>query len=259
MWEAILPVEVRRLSGELALVDELLDDPSFWEPFRPYFDPAWGRPSIPIETYLRMVFLRYRYRLGYERLCVEIADSISWQIFCRIPVGADVPAPSTLAKITRRIGDDVVREVNGALLLRAADRGLVDLSRVRADTTVVEANVAYPTDSGLLAKGIRRIGRLVGRIKGRGAAARTSFGIAVVERSTVPEMSCSNSSAVPTKPKRRSASSTVSSPTWGRSRSLMPRRCWTMLAANSPDVPATVGSTVLSATWNTCWERPQRS
>lgn len=175
MWEAILPVEVRRLSGELALVDELLDDPSFWEPFRPYFDPVWGRPSIPMETYLRMVFLRYRYRLGYERLCVEVADSISWQIFCRIPVGADVPAPSTLAKITRRVGDDVVREVNEALLLRAADRGLVDLSRVRADTTVVEANVAYPTDSGLLAKGIRRIGRLVGRIKGRGAAVRTSF------------------------------------------------------------------------------------
>lgn len=175
IWEAILPVEARRLSGELALVDELLDDPSFWEPFRPHFDPVWGRPSIPMETYLRMIFLKYRYGLGYERLCVEVADSISWQIFCRIPVGADVPAPSTLAKITKRVGADVVRAVNEALLLRAADRGLVDLSQVRADTTVVEANVSYPTDSGLLAKGIRRIGRLISKIKGRRAAVRTSF------------------------------------------------------------------------------------
>ena len=45
-------------------VDVLLDDPRFFEPFRRWFDPTFGPPSIPMETYLRLMFLKYRYRLG---------------------------------------------------------------------------------------------------------------------------------------------------------------------------------------------------
>jgi transposase, IS5 family len=63
-----------------------------------------GRPSVPIETYLRLMFLKYRYRLGFEPLCREVADSISWQRFCRIPLGVAVPHPTTLMKITTRCG-----------------------------------------------------------------------------------------------------------------------------------------------------------
>ena len=40
----------------------------FFVPFVPFFDPVIGRPSIPMETYLRMMFLRFRYRLGFETL-----------------------------------------------------------------------------------------------------------------------------------------------------------------------------------------------
>ena len=54
---------------ELARIDELLDDPVFFAPFEPYFDPRIGRPSTPMETYLRLMFLKFRYRLGYESLC----------------------------------------------------------------------------------------------------------------------------------------------------------------------------------------------
>jgi len=50
--------------GELARVDALLDDPVFFAPFLPFFDPRVGRPSTPIETYLRLMFLKFRYRLG---------------------------------------------------------------------------------------------------------------------------------------------------------------------------------------------------
>jgi len=38
---------------------------------------TWGRPSIPIETYLRIMFLNHCYKLGYETFCREVADSIS--------------------------------------------------------------------------------------------------------------------------------------------------------------------------------------
>jgi IS5 family transposase len=52
LWESILPEEVRRLPEELARVDVLLDDPAFFAPFVPYFDPRKGRPSTPTESYL---------------------------------------------------------------------------------------------------------------------------------------------------------------------------------------------------------------
>jgi len=75
------------------------------------------------------------------------ADSISWQRFCRFPLGMRVPHPTTLMKITTRCGDDAVAGLNGALLAKAVAGKLLRTDRVRADTTVVEADVGYPTDS----------------------------------------------------------------------------------------------------------------
>ena len=120
LWDSILPVELLVLPVELGRVDALLDDPVFFAPFAAYFDARIGRPSIPMETYLRLMFLKFRYRLGYESLCREVADSISWQRFCRIPLGTRVPHPTTLMKITTRCGDDAVAGLNEALLAKAA-------------------------------------------------------------------------------------------------------------------------------------------
>jgi IS5 family transposase len=173
LWDAILPVELLVLPVELGRVDVLLDDPVFFAPFARYFDARIGRPSIPVETYLRLMFLKFRYRLGYESLCREVADSISWQRFCRIPLGTRVPHPTTLMKITTRCGDDAVAGLNEALLAKADAAKLLRTDKVRADTTVVEAAVAYPTDSGLLAKAIGTMARTVERIKAAGGATGT--------------------------------------------------------------------------------------
>src|SRR6476620_6515496 len=48
--------------AELGRVDVLLDDPVFFAPFAAHFDARIGRPSIPMETYLRLMFLKFRYR-----------------------------------------------------------------------------------------------------------------------------------------------------------------------------------------------------
>src|SRR3954466_13571457 len=172
-WEAALPREVVRLPEELARVDVLLDDPVFFAPFAPFFDPRMGRPSTPIETYLRLMFLKFRYRLGYESLCREVADSISWRRFCRIRLDGQVPDPTTLMKLTTRCGPAAVDACNEALLAKAAEAKLLRTARLRADTTVVPANVAYPTDSGLLAKSVRRIAATGRRIQAAGGAIRT--------------------------------------------------------------------------------------
>ncbi|MCA1835419.1 MAG: ISNCY family transposase [Actinobacteria bacterium] len=173
LWEAVLPEEVLRLSEELARVDALLDDPAFFAPFVPFFDLRVGRPSTPMEVYLRLMFLKFRYRLGYESVCREVSDSITWRRFCRIPLDGCVPHPTTLMKLTTRCGVAAVEGCNEALLAKAAEAKLLRTSRLRADTTVVCADVAYPTDSGLLAKAIRRIAATGRRIQAAGGAVRT--------------------------------------------------------------------------------------
>lgn len=173
LWDAIIPPELLELPEQLAKVDRLLDDERFFAAFVPHFHATEGRPSIPMETYLRLMFLKYRYGLGYEPLVAEVADSLTWRRFCRIPLGARVPHPTTLMKITTRCGAEAVEQLNDTLLAQAAEAKLVRMHKVRTDTTVVEADVAYPTDSGLLAKAITRISATVKKVKAAGGATRT--------------------------------------------------------------------------------------
>ena len=134
LWDAILPEECLALPAGLAEVDRLLDDSRFFEPFRPFFSARFGRPSIPMEVYLRLMFLRFRYRLGFESLCAEVTDSLAWRRFCRIPLGASVPHPTTLMKITTRCGEAAVAALNEALLVKAVQAKVLRTDRVRADT-----------------------------------------------------------------------------------------------------------------------------
>jgi IS5 family transposase len=173
LFESVLPHELLRLPEELARVDALLDDRAFFAPFVPFFDPRIGRPSTPMETYLRLMFLKFRYRLGYESLCREVSDSITWRRFCRIPLEGSVPHPTTLMKLTTRCGSAAVEGLNEALLAKAADAKLLRTHRLRADTTVLPSNVSYPTDSGLLARAIRRIAVTGRRVQAAGGANRT--------------------------------------------------------------------------------------
>jgi IS5 family transposase len=76
-------------------------------------------------------------------------------------------------KLTTRCGPVAVDGCNEALLAKAAEAKLLRTSRLRADTTVVPADVAYPTDSGLLAKAVRRIATAGRRIQAAGGATRT--------------------------------------------------------------------------------------
>src|SRR6476619_2258622 len=103
LWEAVLPEEVLRLPEELAWVDALLDDPVFFAPFTPFFDPRLGRPSTPMEVYLRLMFLKFRYRLGYETVGPRRRRSIGFlaRAALRCPVSTRV-ARTSLPRQFRR-------------------------------------------------------------------------------------------------------------------------------------------------------------
>jgi transposase, IS5 family len=175
IWELLLPEEAKRLPAELAQVDAYLDDECFIAPWRRLFDRRLGRPSVPVDTLLRLLYLKHRYGLGYESLCREVADSISWRRFCRIGLDRPVPHPTTLIKLVRRAGPEVIEQLNAALVAKLAAGKLLRARKLRVDTTVVEADIDYPTDADLLEHAVRKLGGLVHRIKGRGAASRTRF------------------------------------------------------------------------------------
>jgi IS5 family transposase len=175
MWELLLPEEAKRLPAELVRIDAYLDDERFIAPWRRLFDRRLGRPSVPIDTLLRLLYLKHRYQLGYESLCREVSDSIGWRRFCRIGLDRPVPHPTTLVKLVRRAGPEVIQELNAALLEKLVDDKLLRARKLRVDTTVVEADIDYPTDADLLEQAVRKLGGLVRRVKARGAASRTRF------------------------------------------------------------------------------------
>lgn len=174
-WEYLLPEAARRMSPELQAVDAVLDDERFLAPFRARFPSKRGRYTIPMETYLRLMFLKTRYQLGYESLVTEVTDSVGWRRFCRISLSGRVPDASTLIKLTNGPCQGLAAEVHDALVKKLTAQKLLRGRKVRVDTTVVEADIHYPTDVDLLADGVRVVTRTVKQLQQLGAGVEGRF------------------------------------------------------------------------------------
>jgi IS5 family transposase len=169
LWESVLPPELFQMNEELTKVDRILDDERFLAPFWEKFHTRVGRPTIPVSTYLRMMYLKRRYKLGYETLVKEVSDSFMWRRFCHLSVKDRVPDDTTLIKLTKKYGEDTLDELNDALVLKLKEEKVIRGRKLRVDTMVTEANIHYPTDTGLLADGVRVISRTVSKLKKAGA------------------------------------------------------------------------------------------
>ena len=184
LWDDALPVEVKELPGDLAALDVLLSDHEVLLPivdrWRLEFEQTGravlteGRPTIAMETFVRLMVLKQRYRWGYRSLVAEVSDSIHLRRFCRISLTERVPDESTVRKLTRRIGPETVSEMTRALIVQATREKRFRPRAVRIDSTVIEADVRYPTDAGLASNGVRvlaregrKLARLVGERKRR--------------------------------------------------------------------------------------------
>jgi transposase, IS5 family len=184
LWEEALPLEVKQLPEDLAALDVLLSDHELLLPiverWRLEFEQTGrsvlteGRPTIAMETFVRLMVLKQRYRWGYRTLVAEVSDSIHLRRFCRISLTERVPDESTVRKLTRRIGPETVSELTRALFGKATREKRFRPRAVRIDSTVIEADVKYPTDAGLASAGVRtlaregrRLAKLIGERKRR--------------------------------------------------------------------------------------------
>ncbi|TVX96129.1 ISNCY family transposase, partial [Paenibacillus cremeus] len=165
VWDSIIPEFVWTLPEELAKVDALLDDERFMQPFLEKHLTRRGRPTKAIETFLRLMYLKRRYHLGYETLVQEVGDSLTWRRFCRISIDERMPDSTTLIKARQRYGEEWVEQLNELLLQKLDEDKVLTRRKFRTDTTVVESDVHHPTDATLLQDGIKVITRWVGKIR----------------------------------------------------------------------------------------------
>jgi IS5 family transposase len=169
LWDEALPVEVKELPEDLAALDVLLADHELLWPIVERWQQELretgrlvlteGRPTIAMETFIRLMVLKQRYRWGYRTLVAEVSDSIHLRRFCRISLSERVPDESTVRKLTRRIGAETVAELTRALIVKATREKRFRPRAVRIDSTVIEADVRYPTDAGLASSGVRVLAR----------------------------------------------------------------------------------------------------
>jgi transposase, IS5 family len=182
LFDLGLPVEVPELPADLAAIDVLLADPALLEPVAAAWDAdsrGRGRPSIPIERYVRLMVIKTRTGWGYETLLREVSDSLHLRRFCRIALTERVPDESTIRKLTRRLGADVIDEITRLVIGREVREKRFTARALRVDSTVVEADVRYPSDAALATDATRVLTREAKKLIGlAGAGAR-----GVVDRS----------------------------------------------------------------------------
>ncbi len=159
LFDDALPVEVRELPEDLARLDALLADAALFEPISAAWDDAGrerGRPTIPMASFVRLMVVKQRTGWGYETLVREVSDSLHLRRFCLFSLTERVPCESTVRKLVRRLGPDVVAELTRLVIAKAQREQRFRARAMRCDSTVVEADVRYPSDAALAVDAIAR-------------------------------------------------------------------------------------------------------
>ncbi len=122
-----------------------------------------GRPATPAEVVLRMMLLKHIRDWSYEGLTREVRANLVYREFTRIG-GAKVPDDKTMGRLGRQLGPEVIEKVNTRIVEIARENKITTGRKLRVDTTVVETNIHYPTDSTLLGDGVRVLTRVMKRV-----------------------------------------------------------------------------------------------
>ena len=162
LFDEALPIEVRELPEDLARLDALLSDPALLAPIASRWEAAArdrGRPTIAMSLFVRLMVIKQRSGWGYETLVREVSDSLHLRRFCGLSLTASVPHESTVRKLVRRLGPEVVEDLTRALVEKATRERRFKARAMRCDSTVVEADVRWPSDAGLALDATRLLAR----------------------------------------------------------------------------------------------------
>src|SRR5574341_1616487 len=170
VFEVLMTEADKLWDPALRRVDEVLDDDGLVDLVadalgrRRAGSRKKGRPGTPAEVVLRMLVLKHLYDWSFDECEREVRGSLVYRAFCRI--GCErAPDAKTLIRLSQALGGDVLKRILERLVGIARERKIVRGRLLRVDTTVVEANIHYPTDSGLLADGVRVLTRCLKKLQ----------------------------------------------------------------------------------------------
>ncbi len=123
-----------------------------------------GRKGTPSEVVLRLMVLKHMKNWSYETLEREVRANLLYRDLTRIG-GEVVPDAKTMVRLGQALGPEVTRKIHQRVVQLAQEERVVTGRKMRLDTTVVEANIHYPTDSSLLGDGARVLTRIMKRIE----------------------------------------------------------------------------------------------
>jgi IS5 family transposase len=167
---ALVPQLQLAFDPQLAQLDRLLDDDELYARVRADLarrhplTPARGRQSTPVEVILRMLVAMRLYGWSYAQTEFFVADSLVLRQFCRVYL-EKVPDDTVLIRWANTIGPETLQRLNDRVVQLARSLKVTRGRKLRVDTTAVETNIHYPTDSALLGDGVRVLSRLLRRAR----------------------------------------------------------------------------------------------
>jgi len=168
LFEVLLPDGHKLWPDWLRKIDTLLEDEAVIEVVAHALEARWpqsrrrGRLGTPAEVVIRLLILKHLFDWSYDDMEREVRANLVYRMFTRIDAG-EVPDAKTILKIARALGPEVIEQLHRQVVEVAKRAGVTHGRRFRIDTTVVETNVHYPTDSTLLQDGVRVLTRTMQR------------------------------------------------------------------------------------------------
>jgi transposase, IS5 family len=154
----------------MKVADRLLEDEELIEPVYQAQGRRWGqsrtrgRKQTPAEVVLRMLVLKHANNWSFEETEHQVRANVVCREFARVGL-EKVPDAKVIGKIAKMLGPEVVEAIHRRIIEIARREGAVTGRRMRVDTTVVETNIHYPTDSSLLSDGARVLTRLMKKVE----------------------------------------------------------------------------------------------
>jgi IS5 family transposase len=122
-----------------------------------------GRPGFSAEIVLRLLILKHLRNWSYQVLEREVRANLVYRDFTR--VGSEkMPDAKTMGRWGIALGPAVIQQIHQRIVQIAQAQKVVQGRKMRVDTTVVERNIHYPTDSSLLGDGVRVLIRSMRKI-----------------------------------------------------------------------------------------------
>jgi len=167
-----IATQASEMEPVLVRIDSILDDEELYQMVRADMSQRHartietGRPATPVEVVLRMLAVKHLYNLSYEQTERQVGDSLVLRHFCRVYFH-DVPDDTTLIRWANQIQPETLVAFNQRLSQMAYQLKATRGRKLRTDGTVVESHIGYPSDSKLLADGVRVISRTLKRLKSK--------------------------------------------------------------------------------------------